>query len=94
MVFRKNSTTNEIEKILNRKNNGGGPKSFPFSYGIYELREININLGNILPEKIKIDNIANELTMKSFMTIDTNENEPLNLPKKFLCPFIIRIYQN
>ena len=83
MVFRKNSTSNEKEKILIRKNNGGEPKSFPFSYGIYELRELNINLENISPEKTKTDNFAKEFTMKSFMTIDTNENEPLKLLKNF-----------
>ena len=46
-------------------------------HGIYEVREIIYSLNSILPENLKIDNKAKDITMETMMSIDTNENVKL-----------------
>ena len=66
-------------------------KLFPFPHGVYDVREINNTLKSIPQENIKLDFTANDITMETSISIDSDENKLLEFNKKiFLFHKILR----
>ena len=81
ILFKLNLTYNEVEYILAKNYICTELKYFSFPHGVCEIKEISNALKYILPENIEIGVIATDITMKTILSIDTNENE-LSFSKK------------
>ena len=63
----------ELENILRKKSLGAELTVFSFSDGLQEVREIDNTFKSILPENLKNDFVANEMTIKIVMPKHSNK---------------------
>ena len=73
ILFKLNLTYNEVEYILAKNYICTELKYFSFPHGVCEIKEISNTLKYILPENIEIGVIANDITMKTILSIENIE---------------------
>ena len=65
MVFRMELTYSEIEKVLDVKYIATSTIRYTLPVGIYEIRDFNSMLKNLLPNEMKVNITIGDISLKS-----------------------------